>query len=634
MAYDAHNNFAYSTVAVAPAPATTGLSLTVGTGQGALFPTAPFNCTVWPTGVNPLISNSEIIRVTAVVGDVLTIVRAQEGTVARSILVGDQIANTMTVKVFTDIENSIIQSISAGAGFATAPMVQFADANGVSFGALGNQITASVAGGGVAISADLFSQNTGTVEFSNSNGVSFGLDPFGVMTASVQANQTTQPVAASASNGSFLFSTLGFSNANNVTFGTSAGSIVTASIVPNVPQTTQPVAASASDGSFLFSTLGFSNANNVTFGTSAGSIITASVAANAGQSVQPVAASASNGSFLFSTVAFSNANNVTFGTSAGSIITASVAPPSAASINISAAGSSNDVTQIVFSNSNGVTFGLNGSTITASVGNASNAMLSFWENLDILPGGVASVGVVGASSMQILPILIPQDISLSFIRMPTFLTQSQTTIAGTSVNTSFTYLINYTTAAVLYTQMNGASSLSLGYYTSSFASWGSQLSITAGATGSHWTEGYDVTYPIEGSYSTLVITAAGSSSAYVFGTAIVGGLAGSRFVDIPFAVSLSAGNYWLGLGQSTSTASNAGPNCSNMRQSGFVFAYQQAQSTIAPLGPLPNTTHCLKPGLGFWSTNAAVMSTSSIRLADISITTSQPVPYIQMRRVA
>lgn len=119
MAFDKHANFAYTSVAVAPSPPSSGTSLTVAAGTGALFPTAPFNCTVWPAnpagGLSfPTSTNAEIVRVTAVVGDVLTITRTQEGTSARAISIGDQIGNAMTVKVITDIENAI-PSVPTGA---------------------------------------------------------------------------------------------------------------------------------------------------------------------------------------------------------------------------------------------------------------------------------------------------------------------------------------------------------------------------------------------------------------------------------------------------------------------------------------------------------------------------------------
>jgi hypothetical protein len=86
MSFDSHANLAASLVAVAPSPASSGTSLTVTAGQGALFPAAPFNCIVCPANTMPSTTNAEIVRVTNVAGDVFTISRHQEGTSARSIL--------------------------------------------------------------------------------------------------------------------------------------------------------------------------------------------------------------------------------------------------------------------------------------------------------------------------------------------------------------------------------------------------------------------------------------------------------------------------------------------------------------------------------------------------------------------
>lgn len=125
--YDAHSNFGYSTVATAPSPADTGTTLTVATGQGALFPAAPFNCTVWPTAVDSVSTNSEIIRITSKgSGDDWTIVRTQESTSARTIIVGDQIANTTSAKVFTDIEAAAdaAQSTATAAAAAAAAITK------------------------------------------------------------------------------------------------------------------------------------------------------------------------------------------------------------------------------------------------------------------------------------------------------------------------------------------------------------------------------------------------------------------------------------------------------------------------------------------------------------------------------
>jgi len=105
---DAHKNFAYSTIKGTNQGDTTnpgtGTTLTVQAGTGAKFPPVPFNATVWPAGVQPLSSNAEIVRVTAINDDTFTIVRQQESSSSHSIIVDDQIAATITNKTLTDAE--------------------------------------------------------------------------------------------------------------------------------------------------------------------------------------------------------------------------------------------------------------------------------------------------------------------------------------------------------------------------------------------------------------------------------------------------------------------------------------------------------------------------------------------------
>ena len=114
MSFDAHKNFAVSTVATAPVPSTSGTSLIVNAGEGALFPTPPFNATIWSSIVaNPLLSNAEIVRVTTISTDTFTIVRQQEGSSARSIQVGDKIAATITAKTLQDVESAVVGPIQA-----------------------------------------------------------------------------------------------------------------------------------------------------------------------------------------------------------------------------------------------------------------------------------------------------------------------------------------------------------------------------------------------------------------------------------------------------------------------------------------------------------------------------------------
>lgn len=109
-AFDLHTNFAISTVATAPTPATSGTSLSIPAADGFLFPAAAFNVVIWTAGTNPTSSNAEIVRVASksgANGQDWVIVRVQEGSAARAITVGDLVGLNMTAKTFTDIENVI-----------------------------------------------------------------------------------------------------------------------------------------------------------------------------------------------------------------------------------------------------------------------------------------------------------------------------------------------------------------------------------------------------------------------------------------------------------------------------------------------------------------------------------------------
>jgi len=100
---DARSNFAYSTIATAPVTATAGTSLVVAAGHGTRFPAPPFNAVIWPASQNPLTTNAEIVRVTAVSTDTFTITRTTESSASRSVQVGDQIHAGVTSKWFNDI---------------------------------------------------------------------------------------------------------------------------------------------------------------------------------------------------------------------------------------------------------------------------------------------------------------------------------------------------------------------------------------------------------------------------------------------------------------------------------------------------------------------------------------------------
>lgn len=96
--------------------------MVVTAGEGSRFPTVPFNATIFPAATTPLPSAAEVVRVTARSTDTLTLTRAQEGSSARAIIVGDQIVAGPTVKAITDLE-AWASAISTGttiSGLGTA----------------------------------------------------------------------------------------------------------------------------------------------------------------------------------------------------------------------------------------------------------------------------------------------------------------------------------------------------------------------------------------------------------------------------------------------------------------------------------------------------------------------------------
>lgn len=93
--------------------------ITVGTGAGALFP-APvsgqsyFKLTITDAATKTI---SEIMHVTSVSGDVMTVIRGQEGTTPRVWSTNDIVANLMTAGTFTSclqIANNFSEIKDAG----------------------------------------------------------------------------------------------------------------------------------------------------------------------------------------------------------------------------------------------------------------------------------------------------------------------------------------------------------------------------------------------------------------------------------------------------------------------------------------------------------------------------------------
>jgi len=171
MAFDAHKNFAVSTVASAPSPAASGTALDVAAGHGTRFPSVPFNATVWPANTAPTPANAEIVRVTSISTDTFTFTRTQESSSARSIIVGDQIAATITKKTLDDIEAGtnfplltsagLLDLSAAAAGQIKFPAAQNASGNANTFDDFERGSWTPVLGGDGGTSGQTYSIQSG-----------------------------------------------------------------------------------------------------------------------------------------------------------------------------------------------------------------------------------------------------------------------------------------------------------------------------------------------------------------------------------------------------------------------------------------------------------------------------------------
>lgn len=97
-------NFADSLVATAPSPATSGTSLVVTAADGSKFYVG--KAFIAPANARPSTSNTEVVNITAIATDTLTIQRAQESSSARTVVTGDRIYQGLTAAIMDQLSNS------------------------------------------------------------------------------------------------------------------------------------------------------------------------------------------------------------------------------------------------------------------------------------------------------------------------------------------------------------------------------------------------------------------------------------------------------------------------------------------------------------------------------------------------
>jgi hypothetical protein len=115
--FDKHKNLSISTLAVVPDDVVNGTIFEVAPGDGFMFE-ANMPATICPADQPPSYDNAEVVYVTAVSGDSITLRRGDQGSFRRAVAAGWLIVGSITTKAVTDLEDAVHAIISSAPGGA------------------------------------------------------------------------------------------------------------------------------------------------------------------------------------------------------------------------------------------------------------------------------------------------------------------------------------------------------------------------------------------------------------------------------------------------------------------------------------------------------------------------------------
>lgn len=393
-------------------------------------------------------------------------------------------------------------------------------------------------------------------------------------------------------------------------------------------------AVGASNGTYTSGRVEIAAGANITVGTDAGQKIT--IAAAAPGAGGGVAIAASNTTYTASTVSFTGVGGgVTVSSNTGQRVDISVAAPVAQTVQ-----TQNMVviqnSQTTYTSGTVNLVDLANITIRSTTGNkyefsvaapGGGAARSYWGALDGDVWTGTATQTLGNSTSYIQPACLPYDVSASYFRFPVSMGTSGMATIATS-NTTFTASLVSTVRVDIYSRDVGASSLSLTRYGSASAGVTEQWSVSfsGGASGSQYTISWRGSYPQTGGttlFSTFLATSltnfnmSGSSSRWWTQ------MTGSRFIDIPFASSLAAGDYWLMWGVSSTVGTQHTNVITQNRLSFSRYMQTQMNSNWGHLGVATNASIQLQPGVGSFTTVGGA-TTGALGFSNISSSASHP----------
>ncbi len=424
-------------------------------------------------------------------------------------------------------------------------------------------------------------------------------------------------VAVAAAGGTLTSGTAMFSNGGNVSFG-AAGQNITGSY----SQTNQNMSLYAVSNSTLgssstllnASSLAFKGLGNVSVGMSAGSVLISGSGGGGGgggvalydgthsissgtanlQASGALTLSVTNQSLQFSVPATSSLSATGAMSLATSGSTVSIGAPAMSSLSatgglsLSTTGNTINIGAPATSSlvgTNGINVSASSNTIYFD-GSGAGGVVSDWEPFP-LQNASLSASQMGQGSVYFLKLQPMANVSASQ------LLQLASITVTTATNSSH----------------NGTISFGVGIYTAN----GSTLSLitqSSGTTAYNWN-----------------VTRATSATA----------VSGLRGFTIPINVSMSPGNYWLGLWSSTSRAGAAAYSASNM-MFGYASATATASGTAAYtyqgiIGQVANATQGIQEGVGLFGASAALPSSAAMSNITQNLLANVPAPYMAFKNM-
>ena len=253
--------------------------------------------------------------------------------------------------------------------------------------------------------------------------------------------------------------------------------------------------------------------------------------------------------------------------------------------------------------------------------------------MPLLPGTATTLFTGVSNYMQ--PFILPYDVSVSYIRMPVIMTFGSTSAATGNSTLSYAGSQSQTMFFNIYSMGTGASSESLGLYTQATASMAVAFSVSYAGSNAQ-TIRHSFSYPIIGGSTTASASLASITNAIYIGTGGITNFTGSKQFDIPFAASISAGEYWVGLQRSAASSAST-----QVSATVSAATFQITNIGISQLNANYNlmgttaSTNGLQLGLGVFSSAGmgTGATTASIALSQISTAASQmrlPFQFIRL----